>query len=284
MTTLCSLGSAPRIARDLAWAIGSPPLLTPQGDERFLSSEWFENELTLFQAPLLALAEDAKACDELTRSISSLRLGGYFEGLILWWLDHSDRYDVLAHNLQVHEDGRTLGAFDLIVRNLTDDAIEHWELACKFYLQDGQPNDIHSWFGPARKDKLVLKYKHLLNHQISLSTGAAGKRLLAERGWPVHRHRIIVKGRLFGDCATLPKEVNPQCLTGWLTTATDYQASSAHIPLQRQHWMSELQQGDITQPNASTAHRHGCLCVANLDGKTENSRGFVVPPGWLQES
>ncbi|MDD9892707.1 MAG: DUF1853 family protein [Gammaproteobacteria bacterium] len=273
-----------RIVRDIEWVVGSQPLLLPPGDERFPSAEWFTQQLAELEPQLQALKADPAACETLESSITPLRLGGYFEQLILWWLDNSENYEVLAHNLQVNSQGRTLGAFDLIVKNHLENTTEHWELACKFYLQDGDSSKIESWFGPARKDKLVEKYQHLLNHQIALSQHPDGFKKLAEQGWEVDRHRIIVKGRLFGDFARLPDEVNPDCLKGWLSTANQYQSRENDLPLQRQHWMSPIIAGDIAAPNADTAHRHGCLCLVQIEGEREISRGFVVPDDWTQQS
>lgn len=277
-----SLANLPRILRDVRWAIASPPLLTPKGDQRFPDNEWFQAQIASLEPALQALSTDIHALEVLHTHSQQLRLGGYFEQLILWWLTHSPRYEVLAHNLQVNHQGRTLGAFDLIVHDKLDQINEHWELACKFYLQDGDGSQIQSWFGPARKDKLEKKLQHLLNHQIALSQHPAGREALVQRGWPIGRQRIVVKGRLFGDAERLPAEVNPDCLRGWQKRTDEYRLSENDLPLQRQHWMSDIEAGDIEQPDAATASRNGCLCLAQLAQGREISRGFVVPENWAQ--
>lgn len=289
--------NTPRLVRDIAWAVGSAPLLLPPGDDRFPNSDWFASQLQKLKPALQSLAADPHRCCQLANTISPLRLGGYFEQLILWWLMHGPDYQVLAHNLQVNAvvNGhlQTAGAFDLIVKNNIDNVVEHWELACKFYLQDGPSEHISSWFGPARKDKLEYKYQHLLTKQIALSQTAEGKAVLANKGWAVERHKIIVKGRLFGNTQHLPPEVNRNCLSGWLEYsehAPSQQAavSPALIPLQREHWMSDIHANDIDKADANTAHRHGCLCLAEV-GKRRNhpyeiSRGFIVPADWPQQT
>jgi hypothetical protein len=277
-----SLANTSRIIRDIRWAVASPPLLTPQDDQRFPSNDWFQAQLTSLEPALQALSSDTPALEALHKHSQQLRLGGYFEQLILWWLRHSPRYEVLAHNLQVNHQGRTLGAFDLIVYDKQDQVNEHWELACKFYLQDGDGSQIQSWFGPARKDKLEKKLQHLLDHQIALSQHPAGREALEQRDWPIGRHRIVVKGRLFGDAERLPEEVNPDCLRGWLKRTDEHQLSENDLPLQRQHWMSDIEAGDIEHPDATTASRQGCLCLAQLAQGREISRGFVVPENWAQ--
>jgi hypothetical protein len=272
--------STARVIRDIRWAVGSAPLLLPADDAKFPKPDWFLSQLADLEPALQMLAADHSALETLNQHSRQLRLGGYFEQLILWWLNHSTRYQVLAHNLQVNDQGRTLGAFDLIVHDKQDQLNEHWELACKFYLQDGDSGLIQSWFGPARKDKLEKKLQHLLNHQIALSQHPSGSDFLKRQGWPISRHRILVKGRLFGNAETLPDVVNPDCLVGWLKRRRDYQPSDGDLPLQRQHWMSEVEDGDIEQPNAATASRHGCLCIAQVAHGMETSRGFVVPDDW----
>lgn len=271
-----------RLIRDIRWALQSPPLLTPAGDERFPSQAWFDSQADDVNDALIKLSTRHQEAEQLHQQWASLRLGGYFEQLLSWWLQHSSHYELLAHNLQVQGEGRTLGAFDLIVRNLQDNVVEHWELACKFYLQDGPSDNINSWFGPARKDKLFLKYQHLLNHQITLSESSHGRDTLAQRGWRVERHKIIVKGRLFGDGITLPKAVNPDCLRGWLHKEQQHENKPGQLPLQREHWMSAIAENDVTHPNLNAARRHGCVCLAELENGVEASRGFVIPNDWSQ--
>lgn len=256
----------------------------PMGDERFPSQSWFDNQANDLDGALGELAESHETVDSLHAKWSSLRLGGYFEQLLIWYLQHSSNYQLLAHNLQVQGNDRTLGAFDLIVRDQRDNVIEHWELACKFYLQDGPSDDINSWFGPARKDRLPLKYQHLLNHQITLSQTSHGINTLAQRGWQVERHKIIVKGRLFGHSQydALPSAVNPLCLRGWLDTEDEHRERGGHLPLQREHWMSTMTKKDISRPNIDTARRNGCVCIAELEHGNEVSRGFVIPNDWPQ--
>ena len=277
------MSSKHRIVRDIAWAVESPPLLLPRGDHRFPKQQWFNKEYRALAPALDALNNNSKELHQLDAMASSLRLGGYFEQLILWWVQHSPNYELLAHDLQVHDKGITKGAFDLIVRCLNDNVIEHWELACKFYLQDGPSNHLSSWVGPARKDKLELKYQHLLSHQIALSNSAAGVAALEEKGWTVERHKIIVKGRLFGADAALPDDCNPNALRGWLSVGNmpvSNKLPGGHLPLQREHWMSPIIEGDIQRPDANTAHRHGCLCVAEMANGAEKTRGFIVPESW----
>lgn len=276
---------APRIARDIAWAVASPPLLIPEDDSRFPSQSWFSEQFSLLKPTLAEFADNPAAVSKLENTCDGLRLGGYFEQLILWWLKHSPNYEVLAHNLQVNGDGRTQGAFDLIVRDLSDDVIEHWELACKFYIQDGAGEALADWYGPARNDVFIKKYRHLLDHQIALSQTKFGQQTLAAHGWEVDRHKIIVKGRLFGDFNSdlqLPSECNPLLLRGWLKSTDETSTHSAeHLALQRQYWMSDIVAADIADSDPATAYRHGSVCVAEIEQGCETSRGFIVPDGWF---
>ncbi len=79
------------------------------------------------------------------------RLGLYFEWLWLQALQCHPDYQLLGSNIQIQHEGRTLGSLDFLVLDTKTDTVEHWELACKFYLcyRDGQ--EVH-WLGPNLND------------------------------------------------------------------------------------------------------------------------------------
>lgn len=277
--------SWPRLARDLYWAVASPPLVLDASDSRFPSADWFLAEAAALQPKLDALVADPHHLNALADYATSLRLGGYFETLLRWWIEQSERYELLSHNQQIHLDGITAGAFDFIVRDHQDDGIEHWEVACKFYIRDGQGDQLKHWFGPARNDRFDRKFGHLLSHQIALSE-KAGKHWLQQQGWPISRQKIIIKGRLYADFdsnPTIPSICNPALLRGWVKQQAQWDPAQDHMALQRHHWLSPILASDIDHHEAHKALRHGCLCTAVLDNGTETSRGFLIPDDWYQQ-
>ena len=90
---------------------------------------------------------------------------------------------------------RTLGEFDLIVRN--ENFIEHWEIAVKFFLGIGDRKNIGHWIGPNPRDTLERKLDSLENRQIRLGDNPDAKRILEQKDIKIDSRRIIFKGRLF---------------------------------------------------------------------------------------
>ena len=280
------LRQLPRLIRDIYWAVASPPLVADPNDQRFPKPEWFTQQAESLVCQLEQLAANSNALLTLSDHATALRLGGYFETLLAWWITHSPQYELLAHNQQINIDGITAGAFDFIVRDLNDGVIEHWEVACKFYIRDGQGDQLSDWFGPARNDRFDRKFGHLLTHQIALSKNA-GKDWLDSQGWPIGRQKIIIKGRLyanFDENPTIPDICNPELLRGWVTRDKDWDSSQPHIALQRHQWLSPVISQDLEHRDADKAVRHGCLCAALLDDESEVSRGFIIPDDWYEQT
>lgn len=141
-------------------------------------------------APLVAHLEQLK----------STRLGLYFEALWLFFLQHDPDYEVLANNLLVYKDRRTLGEFDLIYRDKCRNRVIHLELALKYYLSDPashMPYAARDWLGPNNIDRLDLKVKHLLEHQTHLSDTPQALSLLGSLGIGDIEKQVVIKGQLF---------------------------------------------------------------------------------------
>ncbi|MDP5291178.1 DUF1853 family protein [Oceanimonas sp. CHS3-5] len=179
--------------RDLAWAIGSPGLLS--GLEQAPDDNWYAALLEEYRPRLLAL--DSKPALLQRHCGSCRRLGQYFEALWHFFLLDHARFQVLGYNRQQVVAGRTLGAFDLLLWDQQYRRIEHWELAVKFYLitDTSAPEDSALGINPC--DRLRRKLDHMQQHQLRLSRQPEVKKaLMAEGLMPAHT-RLIMKGRLF---------------------------------------------------------------------------------------
>ena len=132
------------------------------------------------------------------REFGHWRVGLHFEALFTCWLSHHPRLELLARNTQVFIEKRTLGAFDFLVR-LETGVIEHWEIAVKFYLLDGDENEFRHWMGPRRRDRLDIKVDRMADHQLPLSSHPAGQKKLMELGLSPDSvsTRALLKGLLF---------------------------------------------------------------------------------------
>ena len=122
------------------------------------------------------------------------RLGHYFEQLIFFWLQHSERFTILAKNKPLRSDKKnTLGEVDLIVQDQNTLNFEHWELAVKFYLAHSQ-NGLTNYIGPNANDYFHLKLEKLKEHQCKILESDEGKKLLSELEISNIQPKLLIKG------------------------------------------------------------------------------------------
>lgn len=202
------------VARDLAWMILNPSLITPGKyhcpadfhrhggfgyDFVVPSSPWQVHAWHALAPILMQGSEITRALDALQLEKSNRRLGLYFERLMRFWFTHSPQFEIIAKGLAVrqthkisqrsahphktktqHHKTTTLGECDYLIFDKTTQALQHWEVAVKFYLGLSLPTAPESvtWLGPNLKDRLDLKLYHTLNHQLPLSISQAAKKAL----------------------------------------------------------------------------------------------------------
>ena len=279
-----------RLIADLNWCVTSPGVFCLNATEVIWpNDEWFATQPVCHGEVL-----------PVPRHPHHFRLGLQFEALIHHWIEHHPTYQTLTNNLQVFDDIRTVGEFDLIVR-VSETRIEHWELAVKFFICGGDSETMSHWYGPNTSDRLDLKFNRMLDHQLALSHDPAGKETLEKLGFTPDAVRGFVKGRLFYpfqsfmDGTTLaPAAVNPAHEKGWWVKVDDVdQLEYERIALlQKEHWLAPITTNDV--PNPMTREELNCLLeetsledatlFALLDsaGK-ETSRGFILQPDWFKK-
>lgn len=197
-----------RGVRDLAWSLCSPSLFEKIPD---FPLDWFAQDLIDDQLVswLLSLDKQPKALNEHLQKQRSNRLGIYFEQLLSFYFEHYPRFTLIAKNLQVNGDKRTLGEFDFIIQDQLDGETKHIEAAVKFYLghqnyQGVIANNIplhnwHNWVGPNQKDTLAIKMRHLQERQLPLSQTEHGQATLSRLGIANEeiQSRLFIKGRFY---------------------------------------------------------------------------------------
>jgi len=101
---------------------------------------------------------------------TNLRLGHLAESVVAALIKASTNYDLLYENVQLIDDGRTIGEIDFIIKNKESELLKHVELAYKFYLYDPKLSSkpIHNWIGPNRNDSLSEKLTKTRNSQFPL--------------------------------------------------------------------------------------------------------------------
>jgi len=100
-----------------------------------------------------------------------LVLGKRAEVFFDFAIKNNSRYQMIAQNIQVIHDKKTLGEFDFFLDDKESNTSLHVELVYKFYLFDpsvSTEDELQCWIGPNRKDSFLRKVKRLQQHQFPL--------------------------------------------------------------------------------------------------------------------
>jgi hypothetical protein len=211
--------------RALAWCVGAPGLMQAVDGLAVPRAQVFSTALAAARPWLEALNHSPEPLERYLAVRNNRKTGLHFEALLHFWLEQHAGYEVVAHNLQVRDAQRTLGAFDFIVRDHNGQP-EHWEVAVKFYLQRDDSSEWSSWVGPNQRDRLDLKLERMRNHQLPLSARSEGRAALAALG--VHeppKKQAIVKGMFFAPWNRpdqRPEDSAPEQATGTWVAAGDF--------------------------------------------------------------
>ena len=288
-----------RVVRDLAWVIASPPLICGN----FEGANWWSDEHCTqeFQAclpALLALDQNPQPLLDVLNQLKSRALGHRFEALFAYWLTISPSYQILARNLQLHHDGRTLGELDFIVRDLQSDAVIHLEVSVKFYMGLLPQSSPYRWFGPNLKDCLGKKADHLKRHQTQLSV--LYPELMPQT---IDQRCCCLKGRLFypehGSDMGSPGGISPSHLRGvWGESVAGFvrdngfeimPSNTQYLMIKKPQWLSEFSARDIKEYEAqvdasstlsTTEKSPTCFVIANTE--RELIRYFEFPAGYFE--
>jgi len=244
----------PRALRDLIWILASPNLLS--------DTSWNNPghiDLGKEMMRRLQTRESVQALDTMLANKKSHFLGTYFESLWHFYLMQNPAFEVVAHNLQIHSKGKTLGEFDFIIYDHKRGYHVHQELAIKFYM-GYQIQDQSFWVGPQSVDRLDLKMNHFKAKQLKLGQNPVARAKLKELGVEQLETEVLMKGILFypmndAGCA-VPDEVNRSHAKGeWLHFGAaqallnhpHYQEGFWHILETKQVWLAP-------QPFENTRH------------------------------
>jgi len=291
------------LVRSLAWLIGSPGLLTatPTADATVVDDAWCARQLAASHVWLAAQDANPRPLEEFVAQRNIRRLGFLAEALLAFWISNCGRFELLAENLVVREGGRTLGDFDLLLRDGDAGEPVHWELSVKFYLRLPAADGLAAYVGPAGHDTLAAKAHRVLTRQLGLAQTAAGKAALARLGIERVAARAFVKGWLFyppGMPAGATAGLNPAHGRGWWRRHVTDISDNWPVPgrgyriADRLAWLAwpgmvaptldwrELQSGLRTH----FATGAGALMVVEFDSQAphaiETGRGLVMPPEW----
>lgn len=285
----CFESAKPDHWRNLLWALATPDI-APEFSLPWLP-EQRRRQLHQFFSASETITRLQPKLEANLQTLNSHRLGVYFEQLWDFAFTHHPDYTLLARNLAVRSQEQTLGELDFVVRYLPDNAVEHWEVAVKFYLQvDGH------WVGPGLRDRLDIKLARMRDHQLPIAQSQPAVEALRHRALRLDRQWTLMPGRLF--CAL---DNRPSGLAGrhWWADAHSFRSRIAPsttywLLLPKPAWLANGSQHSFIFPGAKSLPPsegdlrsmtlHGPACVAGFDGTDEVSRGFIVPDDWCERA
>lgn len=243
--------------RDLAFLLLSPSLLQPgypaweDAVAQWPADDWAAWRRWLFTQDLAPQRLQAHVAEQPAQ-----RLGRYAEQLLGFALAHAPPelgIRLLSSHHVVAESGVTAGELDFVIERRG--VVEHWELAVKFYCQQGDLS-LQSFASPDGRDTLADKLQHLFERQLPLQPVAgvprADRALAYVRGWLFYPAQSPAAGRFdaFGLHPSHPRgswvdesEVGalkqgswvPLPRLAWLPPATVRRDAQGHYPLLTMH-------------------------------------------------
>ena len=168
---------------------------------------------------LLALDKNPQPLLEHLRQVFpyQYRLGFYAESLLTFWLTYSPHWQLLARNVVVSENTRTIGALDFIAQTQNTDTPKfyHIELTCKYYFSQHEPISEASFIGLNPTDHLNKKTNKLVQ-QLALIQHPDLQKMVKQNNWQNIVSTSIVRGIAFTPSGLLPKNtiINPYAWAG----------------------------------------------------------------------
>jgi len=171
------------VVRDLAWLIDAPDLVTTQWSGRPSRADLGLEDPQRLSRWLGEVDASPWGLETLIGDTAFTRLGQYHERLWQYLLDTAPGTALLANNVRIQQERRTLGELDILYRQRDSGDIVHLEVAIKFYLGletgPGAADDAMRWIGPGGLDSLALKVGHVSHHQLPLMHTATAQQALA---------------------------------------------------------------------------------------------------------
>jgi hypothetical protein len=282
--------------RHLAWLCHAPQLIQHTSvfePARYLPDNYLE--------VLRAWDKNPSAGPQVLCATPHHRLGYYVESLYACLITDLLGWTILARNLPIRAGGTTLGELDFLIHNPHTDAVEHHEIAIKFYLgYAGCAQQPQGWYGPNPRDRLDIKTERMLGPQRQRSLMPETLELLAHHGIQAPAiSRVFMPGYLFYPHKPAPEITLPISCPGhhlrgqWMywENVTDINTRT-WVPLIKPHWLGPWVQpyapDDIALTQAFTdikdTQTPRLFAIVQHDHNTglwkETDRVFVVPAHW----
>jgi hypothetical protein len=286
--------------RDLAWAIGSCPLMVAEalpGSLLCLDEEWCKQQLSLHRDWMKSLDQDSSVLSTWLEEHNPVLIGKRFEALVGFWLTNSPHFNLISSNLTLQENGKTTGEIDFITEELDTGRILRMEVACKYYLGSHKSSEWKNWIGPNGIDNLELKLKKIPRQLSTKTVEISNSEVKLTPAW-------FLKGYFFHHYSILGKHrdtkwSDPHYNAGWFLRTNELNVISNEFAqwliLPREFWMSpysgepgefEIFDGSEMKKQVMRLiqlHQKAQMVVqvqVSDNRVTEMSRGFVVKPSW----
>ncbi len=223
--------------------------------------------------------------------------GKIFELYLQFFFTEHPAYELLDSNIQLSEEGKTIGELDLIIRDHVSEETLHIEAACKFYLSSNYSKSWNSWIGPNSSDSLDKKIDKLSQQLNNIHSDTAAKHLRSS-SIQINRSVAFMKGYFFHHLKHVhqprnPKNSSPNYCTGvWIyhseIPSFDPHQQVWHI-LSRDRWFAPM----LTENHGSSLkdlkqfiedslqkQNRPVLLARMLDGHSEDLRMFIVADSW----
>ena len=278
-----------RVLSDLNWITQSPALINAKSVAEQLSLDYID-----IDDKLSGTSFDSTK----NQRVEYTRLGKYFEQLFGIAMRHSRDFELAEQNVQLFRERQTLGEFDAILKSCHNHKIIHAELAVKFFIQRGSGEALSDWVGPGLRDRLDLKYQHLINHQLQLSAIADTHVQNSPKFLPVDHVTLVTRGRLYyryDDFISgnhhYPDEIAHDHLRGFWITQQEYSEFAEDDPsiewfdLIKPYWLAEIRSHNVQYLNQFEVNTlRGAKQVVAMKSGEELMRGFVVTSQWLEQA
>lgn len=288
--------------RDLAWVIGSCPLMQPgavKGPFTGIGKAWCQDQLIEHQDWLYSLDNQPEVLRSWLEQHQNQLIGKKFENLFTFWMSCSPNFNLISSNVQLSESGKTTGEIDLIVKDRISGDIWVMEIACKYFLGVDKSSNWKNWIGPNGTDSLDQKLEKIPRQLMSAFNYSMGLYPKVQPIW-------LVKGYFFHHYSLLGRHRNPELSesgyqAGWYLRQNELKGMITDsklkqwLVLPRNYWLSPFESEivffDLLDGKEMVEMTNEMLKVHNKaqlviqvvqveENIKEISRGFVVKAKW----
>lgn len=181
-------------------------------------------------------------------------LGKRIEFFFEYGITNTDKYEIIAKNIQVYQDKITIGELDFLVKDRRNNNTLHIEIVYKFYLYDPLiQGELLQWIGPNRKDALLQKVEKLKTKQLPLLYRNETLPILEDLHIdPKSIHQCVCYMANLFVPLSMKKElfpiINNQCIVGFWIPLKDFtseQYGSCHFNIpKKKDWVTDPKYSD----------------------------------------